>query len=71
MNLDRLDIQILNLLQEDASQPLRVLARKVNSSPATCQRRIAILRAELRTRRAVHASVTVTRNRSDPLENQG
>jgi Lrp/AsnC family leucine-responsive transcriptional regulator len=45
MNLDRLDIQILNLLQEDASQPLRVMARKVNSSPATCQRRIAILRA--------------------------
>lgn len=45
MNLDRLDIQILNLLQEDASQPLRVMAHKVNSSPATCQRRIAILRA--------------------------
>lgn len=43
--LDRLDVQILNLLQEDASQPLRVMARKVNSSPATCQRRIAMLRA--------------------------
>ena len=46
MNLDRLDREILNLLQEDASLPLRVLADKVNSSPATCQRRIAMLRAQ-------------------------
>ena len=45
MALDRLDTQILNLLQADASLPMRALADKVNSSPATCQRRIAQLRA--------------------------
>lgn len=45
MALDRLDTQILNLLQEDASLPIRVLADKVHSSPATCQRRIGQLRA--------------------------
>jgi len=44
MRLDRLDTQILNLLQKDASLPMRVLADKVHSSPATCQRRIAQLR---------------------------
>lgn len=43
--LDRIDIEILNLLQEDASIPLRRLAERVHSSPATCQRRIAQLRA--------------------------
>lgn len=43
--LDRLDAQILNLLQDDASLPLRTLAARVNSTPATCQRRIAQLRA--------------------------
>ena len=45
MTLDRLDIQILNLLQEDATLPIRMLADRVQSSPATCQRRIAQLRA--------------------------
>ena len=45
MTLDRLDIQILNLLQEDATLPIRMLADRVESSPATCQRRIAQLRA--------------------------
>ena len=45
MPLDRLDTQILNLLQEDASLPIRTLADRVHSSPATCQRRIAQLRA--------------------------
>ena len=44
MSLDRLDTQILNLLQEDASLPIRTLADRVHSSPATCQRRIAQLR---------------------------
>jgi Lrp/AsnC family transcriptional regulator, leucine-responsive regulatory protein len=44
MDLDRLDTQILNLLQEDASLPIRALADRVHSSPATCQRRIARLR---------------------------
>ncbi len=44
MALDRLDTQILNLLQQDASIPIRTLAEQVHSSPATCQRRIANLR---------------------------
>lgn len=38
--LDRLDRQILNILQTDATVPLKVLAEEVNSSVATCQRRI-------------------------------
>lgn len=46
MALDRIDIQILNLLQEDAAMPLRELAKKVHVSVATCQRRIAQLRAD-------------------------
>src|SRR4051812_44168244 len=45
MTLDRLDLQILDLLQQDASVPIRRLAQQVNSSPATCQRRISQLRA--------------------------
>ncbi|HSI58131.1 MAG TPA: Lrp/AsnC family transcriptional regulator [Ideonella sp.] len=45
MTLDRLDTQILNLLQQDCSLPIRTLAERVHSSPATCQRRIAQLRA--------------------------
>jgi Lrp/AsnC family transcriptional regulator, leucine-responsive regulatory protein len=45
MELDKLDTQILNLLQEDASLPIRALADRLHSSPATCQRRIAQLRA--------------------------
>jgi Lrp/AsnC family leucine-responsive transcriptional regulator len=44
MPLDRLDAQILNLLQNDVSLPIRTLADRVRSSPATCQRRIARLR---------------------------
>ena len=44
MPLDKLDTHILNLLQEDASLPIRTLADRVHSSPATCQRRIAQLR---------------------------
>ena len=46
MALDRLDIQILNLLQEDAAIPLRALAEQVHASLATCQRRIALLKAD-------------------------
>lgn len=45
MELDRLDTQILNILQDDASTPLRALAEQVHASAATCQRRIAVLRA--------------------------
>jgi len=45
VELDRIDIQILNLLQEDATIPLRRLAELVHASAATCQRRIARLRA--------------------------
>ena len=45
MNLDRIDKQILDQLQQDASLPLRELAGKVNASAATCQRRIAQLKA--------------------------
>ena len=45
MTLDRLDLQILDILQQDASLPIRELAQRVHSSPATCQRRIAQLRA--------------------------
>jgi len=44
MPLDRLDTQILNVLQEDAALSIRTLADRVHSSPATCQRRIAQLR---------------------------
>ena len=45
MILDRLDTQILNLLQQDATVPLRTLAEQVHASAATCQRRIAQLKA--------------------------
>jgi Lrp/AsnC family leucine-responsive transcriptional regulator len=43
--LDRLDTELLTLLQEDATLPLRALAARVHSSPATVQRRLAQLRA--------------------------
>ena len=43
--LDALDRAILESLQTDASLPIRRLAERVGSSPATCQRRIAQLRA--------------------------
>lgn len=46
MALDRLDVRILNVLQQDASMPLRTLAEKVHASAATCQRRIAQLRED-------------------------
>ena len=42
--LDALDTRLLDLLQQDASLPIRALADKAGSSPATCQRRIARLR---------------------------
>jgi len=42
--LDALDTALLDLLQRDASLPMRTLADKVGSSPATCQRRIAQMR---------------------------
>jgi Lrp/AsnC family leucine-responsive transcriptional regulator len=42
--LDALDTALLDLLQRDASLPVRALADQVGSSPATCQRRIAQLR---------------------------
>jgi Lrp/AsnC family leucine-responsive transcriptional regulator len=43
--LDALDATLLDLLQRDASLPLRVLAERAGTSPATCQRRLAQLRA--------------------------
>lgn len=46
MALDRLDTQILNALQTDAAIPLRVLAQSLHASVATCQRRIAQLKAD-------------------------
>ena len=42
--LDALDVALLDLLQRDASLPVRVLADRLGTSPATCQRRIARLR---------------------------
>ena len=42
--LDTLDRALLELLQRDASLPLRAVAEQVGSSPATCQRRIAQMR---------------------------
>ena len=42
--LDALDTALLDLLQRDASLPVRALADEVGSSPATCQRRIAQMR---------------------------
>lgn len=42
--LDTLDTALLDLLQRDAALPVRVLAERVGTSPATCQRRIAQMR---------------------------
>ena len=42
-SLDKLDRDILNALQQDATIPLKELAVNVNSSIATCQRRIQFL----------------------------
>jgi Lrp/AsnC family leucine-responsive transcriptional regulator len=42
--LDTLDVALLDLLQRDASVPIRALAEQVGTSPATCQRRISQLR---------------------------
>jgi Lrp/AsnC family transcriptional regulator, leucine-responsive regulatory protein len=46
MKLDKLDVQLLNLLQDDATLPLRELSSKLHASAATCQRRIAQLTAD-------------------------
>lgn len=43
--LDDLDVRILEILQDDASLPLRTLAHRVHASTATCQRRIARMRS--------------------------
>ena len=43
MELDKLDRELLNLLQKDATLPLKEMAERVNSSVATCQRRIQLL----------------------------
>lgn len=40
MELDKLDRNILNILQTRADIPLKELAAQVHSSIATCQRRI-------------------------------
>jgi Lrp/AsnC family leucine-responsive transcriptional regulator len=42
--LDALDTALLDMLQRDASLPVRTLADRAGTSPATCQRRIAQLR---------------------------
>ncbi|USZ15703.1 Lrp/AsnC family transcriptional regulator [Moraxella sp. FZLJ2107] len=41
--LDHIDRKILNLLQDDATLPLKVIAEKVGTSTATTQRRISQL----------------------------
>lgn len=41
--LDKLDRNILNVLQQDAMIPLKELSEKVNSSVATCQQRVQAL----------------------------
>lgn len=46
MALDKLDLMILDELQQDAGIALRALAEKVHASAATCQRRIAQLKAD-------------------------
>lgn len=54
-DLDDLDMRILAALQSDSRRSITDLARLVGSSPASCQRRIARLRAEeaILTERAV------------------
>ncbi len=42
--LDALDAALLDLLQRDATLPVRALADRLGTSPATCQRRMAQLR---------------------------
>ena len=46
LQLDKLDRQILNILQDDAAVPLAEIAERVHSSPATCQRRIRQMQAD-------------------------
>jgi DNA-binding Lrp family transcriptional regulator len=46
MELDRFDRQLLNLVQEDASQTAERLAEKVGLSPSAIQRRLRRLRDE-------------------------
>lgn len=41
--IDDIDKRILNLLQEDATLPLKNIAEKVHASVATCQRRIQMM----------------------------
>ena len=43
-HLDKLDRAILNELQTDATIPLKELADRVNSTIATCQRRVQLLK---------------------------
>jgi len=43
--LDRLDFQLLDLLQQDASLSNLALARRLNVSPPTCLRRVKRLQA--------------------------
>ena len=40
ISLDAIDVQLLNLLQADATQNNQVLAAQVNVSPPTCLRRV-------------------------------
>lgn len=44
--LDSRDLQILQILQDDADTPVSLIAVRVNISPSACSRRIARLREE-------------------------
>lgn len=44
--LDAPDLKLLELLQQDATRPIHVLAGLAHLSPATCHRRVKRLRAE-------------------------
>ncbi len=46
IELDEIDKRILNLLQDDATTPLKTIAQNLNVSVATAQRRIAQLTEE-------------------------
>ena len=66
--LDALDTALLDLLQRDASQPVRALADRLGTSPATCQRRIAQLRASGVLQRQVARVLAVQLRRLRPLQ---
>ncbi len=46
MTIDKIDLQILGLLQQDVSHPVAAIAEKVRLSPTPCWRRIQRLESE-------------------------